>query len=75
MPYAIIDRFEGDMAVLEMPDGAMRTLPRASLPQGARAGDALRLDEAGNPIALDPEETRRRQAEVRALMDKLFRRG
>ena len=75
MQYAIIDRFEGDMAVLEMPDGAMRTLPRAALPQGARAGDARRLDEAGNPIALDPEETLRRQAEVRALMDKLFRRG
>ena len=37
MQYAIIDRFEGDMAVLEMPDGAMRDLPRAALPYGARA--------------------------------------
>lgn len=40
---AIIDRFEGKFAVLEV-DGAEKTVPRSDLPDDAREGDAIDLE-------------------------------
>jgi len=45
----VIDRFEGDLAAIVFDDNQRLDLPRAEMPKGARAGDAVvaRLGEAG----------------------------
>lgn len=41
MDYYIIDRFEGEYAVCEAPDGAMQTIRQGDLPPDAQEGDLL----------------------------------
>lgn len=67
----VVDRFEKGYAVLERGDGKLIDVPAAELPEGSREGDALSLGEDGVYRA-DPEETRRRAAEIRNLQGKLF---
>jgi hypothetical protein len=45
----VIDRFEGDLAAIVFDDNQRLDLPRAEMPKGAKAGDAVvaRLGEAG----------------------------
>lgn len=50
----VIDRFEGDRAVVELEDGSMVSLPGAALPAGAREGDVV-------CVSVDPAETARQQ--------------
>ena len=75
----IVDRFEGDLAVLERALHATLTLPRSLLPAGTREGDVLRVaaaasdEESRLTIARDAEETRRRTAQARAQLDQLKR--
>ena len=73
----ILDRFEGDHAVLERALHEMLDLPRTLLPAGAREGDALRVtiqaDVGTSRVILvrDEKETAARAAEVRQLQDSL----
>jgi len=60
----IVDRFEGDLAVLEMPDKTLVTVPRVLL-KGARECDVVLITvEHGQTLAL--------KQKVQSLMDKLF---
>jgi hypothetical protein len=73
----ILDRFEGDRAVLERALHEMLDLPRTLLPLGAREGDALRVTihaEVGTSrvtLVRDEKETAIRAAEVRQLQETL----
>ncbi|MCI8622721.1 MAG: DUF3006 domain-containing protein [Provencibacterium sp.] len=67
--YAI-DRFEGEYAVCEGPDGRMRNFARVELPRGAKEGDVLRYD--GTDWIIDRPETARRRAKARALFESLL---
>ena len=73
----ILDRFEGDHAVLERTLHEMVDLPRTLLPSGAREGDALRVTiqaEVGTSrvtLVRDEKETAARAAEVRQLQGTL----
>ena len=69
---AVIDRFEGDWAVLELEDGVLRQLPRDRLPAGAREG--AHLTETPSGWALDPEAQAQGMARSRARLDALLRR-
>ncbi len=60
----IIDRFEGDFAVVELPSGATCDVPRALFP-GAREGDAV-------SILVDEGETNRRKEKIAKLMDDVW---
>lgn len=40
---AIVDRIEGDIAVLELPDGVAMEIPSRFLPQGIGDGSAIRF--------------------------------
>ncbi len=64
----IIDRFEGDWAVVEWEDGITFNFPRALLPEDAVSGDVLTLS-----VSVDREETERRRARIRRLESDLFR--
>ena len=61
----IIDRFEGDYAVVELPDMTMVDMPRSLIPEGAKEGDVL-------VIGIDPDETDKRKERIKKLMDDLW---
>jgi len=61
----VIDRFEGEYAVIET-DKGMINMPRAELPAGAKEGDTLLL-------TIDAEETEARQKRIDDKMNKLFK--
>ena len=63
----IIDRFEGDFAVVELPCGTMIDMPKALVPEGAGQGAVI-------DITYNGEETKNKEAYVREKMDKLFGR-
>ena len=73
----IVDRFEGDRAVLERALHETLALPRTLLPADLREGDAVRVvvRTGGGATTLsfsrDEAETRRRAAEARGLRDDL----
>lgn len=61
----IIDRFEGNFAVVELPDKSIINIPRKLFPQNAREGDVISID-------IDKYETERRRKEIKKLTDDLF---
>ena len=62
--YVTIDRFEGNFAVVELPDGRFANLPRALVPAGAGESCVLKIE-------YDPDETERRQKQAQALFDEV----
>ena len=69
---AVIDRFEGNVAVLELNDGeSFADVDRSTLPEGAHEGDAL-VGEKGAWL-VDEDATRENLAANERLMDELFR--
>ena len=61
----IIDRFEGDFAVVET-DNGMLNIPRSELPASAKEGDTLRL-------IIDADNTNARKKRIDGAMNKLFK--
>lgn len=61
----IIDRLEGDKAVIEYGEGKHFDLPRSALPEGAKEGDVL-------TVAIDPNETEARRGRISGLRKRLF---
>ncbi|MFJ7677835.1 DUF3006 domain-containing protein [Peribacillus sp. NPDC097198] len=70
MKQGIIDRFEGEIAVVEIDGGDMKDFPKSSLPKGAKVGDMLIID--GDTITVSKEGTRKLKKEIDDLMDELF---
>ena len=65
----IIDRFEGDIAVIET-DSAMIELPRRLLPPEAAEGDVLCKD--GDAYQIDTVATQQRREEIARMMKGLW---
>lgn len=63
----IIDRFEGNFAVVELPDKTMINVPRHLIPKGAKEGSVL-----ANEFKLDEVETQKRTDNISKLMLNLF---
>lgn len=77
----VVDRFEGDLVVVEVDGEHVLDLPRWILPEGAREGDVLvatRRAAAGDTVAwelrVDAEATARARADARRLVDRLRRK-
>lgn len=60
----IIDRFEGDYAVVEINKGKFVNLPKELIPD-AKEGDVI-------VITIDQDETKKRKEHVKDLMNQLF---
>lgn len=73
MSYITIDRLEGGFAVAELPDGTMRNIPLAQLPQGV--GEGSRLVSTPDGWRLDQADTAQAQARVRGKLDRLLKKG
>lgn len=61
----IIDRFEGEYAVVELPDKTLANIPKKALPQEATEGDII-------TIAVNKIETAKRKEKVRKMVEDLW---
>jgi len=66
----IIDRFEGDYAVVEFEDRQMKDILRSDLPVGLKEGDAIR--GADGLYIFDKVETDKINEETKKMFDKLW---
>ena len=61
----VIDRFEGNYAVIELDNGNFENMPRLLLPTNAKEGDKI-------IISIDTNETLARKEDIKSKMNKLF---
>ena len=62
----VIDRFEGEFAVVETENGFINILKK-DIPDGAREGDMLVL-------VIDKNETEKRKNRIEGMMNSLFKK-
>lgn len=79
MPYYVIDRIEGRIAVIVADDGRTFDVPKRALPRGCREGTVLRLDEARESpdwsrAGIDEAERARRLERARDALRRLGER-
>lgn len=67
----IVDRVEGDVAVLERDDLEIVDVPLSELPEGVRQHDCL--EEDGGAWRIDRDRTAERKRRIEEKMRKLFR--
>lgn len=60
----IIDRFEGEYAIVEIKEGKFVSIPKVLVPS-AHEGDVI-------DILINLEETKKRKNKIKNLMDDLF---
>lgn len=65
----IIDRFEGNFAVVEVENKEMVNIEIIRLPREVKEGDVLNI---GEEITIDYEETERRKKEIEKMVEDLF---
>ena len=72
---AVIDRFEGDVAVLLVGDHERRVnVPRRDLPRGAKEGTWLQVELDGDRVVsatIDQEETERARRRIAEKLERL----
>ena len=62
----IIDRFEGELAVVELPNGNMINCPKAILPDDVKEGDII-------SIVVDEKATEEKKESLTDRMNRLFK--
>lgn len=67
----IVDRVEGDVAVLERNDLEFVDVPLSELPEGVRQHDCL--EEEGGAWSIDHDRTAERKRRIEEKMRRLFR--
>lgn len=65
----IIDRFEGNYAVVELYDGTMKDILKNQLPLGSDEGTVLNINKK---ITINQEETHKRKKEIRKFSNDLW---
>jgi len=66
----IIDRFEGDYAVVEWDGSEMKDILRSLLPKGCEEGDVIH--QIGERYVVNRKETEQRKKEIEELTKKLW---
>lgn len=61
----VVDRFEGDYAVVELKNKEMLNIPRAILPEQAKEGDVIN-------ISIEETETENRKKRIEDKFNSLF---
>ena len=65
----IIDRFEGNYAVVELQGGKTINIDKRQLPIGVEEGMVINISES---ITIDNDETKRRKKEIEKLTEGLW---
>lgn len=60
----ILDRFEGDYGIVELPDKSFIEIPKVLI-SSAKEGDIITID-------IDNEESDKQKKEIETLMNELF---
>lgn len=63
----IIDRFEGEWAIIETENRAMFNLPRSVMPTDLKEGDVINI-----LVSIDTESTLQRSKASKSLLDNFF---
>lgn len=66
----IIDRFEGDYAVVEFDGRQMKDIPKSELALEAKEGDVIVLFKGKYHV--DQDETQRRKAQIAKLTENMW---
>lgn len=66
----IIERFEGDLCIIELEDANFIDIPLEFMPELAKEGDCIFINEQG--IYIDEDATKILKDEMQNLMDELF---
>ena len=72
MKTLIIDRFEGSYAICEDNDQKFFAIEISELPQGAKEGDVLDVDDAEGTLSINVEATAQKRSKLKKLQDKLI---
>lgn len=72
MKMLIIDRFEGTYAICEDKEQKFYAIETSELPQGAREGDVLDVDDTEGTLSINAEATAQRRLKSKKMQDKLF---
>ena len=62
----IIDRFEGDFAIVELSDKTFVNIPKAAIPPEAKEGSVI-------DVTIDEDSTASRTKKINKLMGDLFK--
>lgn len=65
MKTLIIDRFEGKYAICEDKDQKYFAIETSEMPQGAKTGDVLSVNDEEGTLEVDRQETERRKSRKR----------
>jgi hypothetical protein len=65
----IIDRFEGDFAVVEIDNGEIKNILKSKLPSDVEEGMVINI---GSKITIDYKETEKRQKEIKELCKDIW---
>lgn len=63
----IIDRFEGDWAIIETENSTLFNLPRSVMPTDLKEGDVINI-----LVSIDTESTIQRSKSSKSLLDNFF---
>ena len=66
----IIDRFEGDYAVVEFDGRKMKDIPKSELAPGSKEGDVIFL--VNGKYQVDQAETQQRKTEIAKLTENMW---
>lgn len=66
----IIDRFEGDLAIIEKENREFVNIPRQDLPSEAKEGDVI--IQVGTEFQIDESETAKRRKRIEELSRNLW---
>ncbi len=66
----VVDRIEGDLAVVETEWREVVNIPLRYLPEGIREGNVLDII-----FRINPEKEKKRREEIKKLQEELLKRG
>lgn len=72
MKTVSIDRFEGAFAICEDKDGKFFGIETTELPQGAKEGTVLKIDDAEGTLSINEDETANRRKKNAHLQNDVF---
>ncbi len=72
MKMLTIDRFEGTYAICEDGEQKYFAIEISELPQGAKEGDVLDIDDNEGTLSINAEATAQKRSRAKKKQDKLF---
>ncbi|MCM8711410.1 DUF3006 domain-containing protein [Clostridium sp. SYSU_GA19001] len=67
--FGVIDRFEGQFAIVELYYGKIINIKRELLPEGAKEGDVLSIEDK---ITISLEETNKRKMKIEEITKDIW---